>query len=166
MMRIAPPKPWHRIAATAGLGVALAMSGCGTPRYPVSGTISYDDGSAYTGGGIVVLEGVVDGKAVMTRASIRPDGTFITNPGRSGGAFAGRYRIRLIPPPPRLPPPPEDVAAPEDARPVVVDEANTPLAFDKKFLKFETSGLEWTVGRGSDGQPFAIKLGTRPSSGR
>ena len=54
--------------------------GCGERRYPVSGTITYGDGTPYTGGGAVALEKGSGKDQVMVRAVINDDGTFSTCP--------------------------------------------------------------------------------------
>ena len=143
------------------LCAVIGVAGCGKARYPVTGKIVYDDGAAYTAGGIVSLEGLIKGKTVMTRAAIRSDGTFTTDPGSSSGAVAGRYRIRLTPARPEDPPLPDD----PDVQPAPPKERSSrgrpELPFDKKFLSCETSGLEWTVGRGGNAGELVISLGQR-----
>lgn len=132
---------------TARLIILLAAAiagGCGQGRYDVSGRVAYEDGQSFAGGGLVVLEGTVDGKAVMARGRIDPDGRFVVSAGKPGqGVLAGAYRIRLIPP-----------------RSVDVDSTTVKLPYDEKFLACETSGLTFDVGRGRD--DLVITLGPRP----
>lgn len=137
---------------TCGVGAAWVVAlfalvcagGCGEARYGVSGRIAYDGHDPYVGGGIVVLEGTVDGKAVMAKGRIEPDGRFAMSAGQPGqGVLAGSYRVRLIPP-----------------RNVDVDAPTTKLPFAEKFLACETSGVVFEVGRG--GGDLVITLGPRP----
>lgn len=127
--------------------VALALSGClivgcGRPKYPVSGVVVYDDGSPFAGGGVVAMETELDGKRVMSRGGIGPDGRFILASERPGdGAFAGSYRVRVLPH-------------------VVVDGPVTAGIADR-FQSFETSGLTFEVG--PEQHEFTIKLGPKPA---
>jgi hypothetical protein len=52
--------------------VALAaITGCGRPKYPVSGTVVYDDGSPFTSGGVVSFIGAgVLGLAAVVLANL------------------------------------------------------------------------------------------------
>lgn len=111
------------------LGATLA-GGCGPSRHEVSGRVAYDDGKPFVGGGIVVLEGTVDGKAVMARGAIGPDGRFTMSFGKPGqGVMAGKYRVRLVP------------SAGAD-----VDGPTAKLPYDAKFLDCDTSGITLDVG--------------------
>jgi hypothetical protein len=124
-------------------GVLMA-TGCGERRYDVQGRVAYDDGTPFTGGGLVVLEGLVDGKNVMARGAIRPDGTFTLQADRPGQRVrAGAYRARLVPPPG-----------------ADVDGPAAKLPYADRFLDGETSGLAIDVGPAS-GQ-LMIALGPRP----
>ncbi|MFM8494873.1 MAG: hypothetical protein ACKOEM_05025 [Planctomycetia bacterium] len=130
-----------RVAVLLAAGIAC---GCGQSRYDVAGRVAYEDGQPYAGGGLVVLEGTVDGKAVMARGKLEPDGRFAVSAGKAGqGVLAGSYRVRLIPP-----------------RTVDVDSPTTKLPYDEKFLACETSGVTFEVGRGGD--DLVITLGPRP----
>lgn len=143
------------------LCAVIGVAGCGKARYPVTGKIVYDDGTAYTAGGVVSLEGLIDGKPVMTRAAIRSDGTFTTDPGSLSQAAAGRYRIRLTPPRAEDPPLPGDPDVPPEPPKDRRSLGRPELPFDKKFLSCETSGLEWTVGQGGKAGELVISLGQR-----
>lgn len=123
----------------------LTISGCGRTTHTVNGKVVYGDGTAFSRGGFVVIEGTVNGKPVMARGGIAKDGTFALSSRYQGdGVAAGAYRVRLVPPPS-----------------AAVDEmAKEKLPFDTKFLEFETSGLTCSVDRGSI--DLVIDLGDRP----
>lgn len=126
----------------------LAALGCEPPRYEVTGRISYADGSPFTAPGFVVAEGEADGRPVMARSTISPDGTFLLA-GRNEheGMLAGRYRLRLIPP--------------RGVGDASIDDPGAPqLPFDRRFLDFDTSGLTFEVG--PDSSELKIDLGTKP----
>lgn len=129
---------------------SIMMSGCGDRRFPVEGKVCYEDGTPYSGGGVVVMETTVGKKIIMKRAPISPDGTFRTAAGTPSGAVAGTYRVRILP------------AAVDEER----DDGKPapPLPYDKKFSSFETSGLEWVVGPAMSSRDLMIDLGSRPAS--
>jgi hypothetical protein len=75
----------------------LALAGCGSGRYRVSGKVSYEDGSPLTEGN-VVGEATIDGKLVGVQGSVAKDGTFEWGTNRPGdGAFPGTYRVIVLP---------------------------------------------------------------------
>jgi hypothetical protein len=126
----------------------LATAGCGDRRFPVEGKVVYEDGTPYSGGGVVVMETTVAGKMIMKRAPIGPDGTFRPAAGTSSGVLAGTYRVRLLP------------AADGDE----FDEDHPPpLPYDKKFASFDTSGVEWVIGAGQGAERLEINVGPLPS---
>lgn len=134
--------PKNVCTAIALLALAFAC-GCGQRRHDVSGLVAYADGQPFSGGGILVFEGTVAGKALMARGKIEPDGRFTLSAGRPGqGVIAGSYGVRLIPP-----------------RATDVDSPAASLPYDKKFLDCKTSGLAVDVGQSTDG--LVISLGER-----
>lgn len=138
------PTVWCRSVLCSLSIMACVACGCGQARYPVHGTVSYGDGTPFSGGGFVVMEGEVDGKPVMARGAIQPDGTFTLNSRYAGsGVLAGEYRMRLVPPDGAV-----DQAAPSKP------------PFDAKFLTFETSGVTCRVDDAA--ADVAITLGPRP----
>lgn len=121
--------------------VVCCAVGCGRTKYPVSGAVVYDDGSPFTSGGVVAMETDIDGKRVMSRGGIGPDGRFVLASERPGdGAFAGSYRVRVLPH-------------------VVIDGPPT-SGIAERFQSFETSGLTFEVG--ADQHEFTITLGPKP----
>lgn len=122
--------------------VASAAPGCGRPKYPVSGVVVYDDGSPFSGGGVVAMETEIEGKRVMSRGGIGPDGRFVLASERPGdGAFAGSYRVRVLPH-------------------VTVDGPAT-VGIAGRFQSFDTSGLTFDVGPKQS--EFTIGLGPKPT---
>jgi hypothetical protein len=126
--------------------LALALTGCGSGLYPVRGTVTSEDGQPITKG-IVVFEGEEAGKAVTARGEIRPDGRYELSTYTPGdGVPPGHYRVLLNP---------LDLSDVSDEQKV--------LPFDIKYLKFETSGLEYEVKAGSNEFPIRV---TRPQKAR
>ncbi|MGI9176280.1 MAG: hypothetical protein ACR2IT_00295 [Pirellulales bacterium] len=122
--------------------VAVLVTGCGQPKYPVRGVVVYDDGSVFSGGGVVAMETDIDGKRVMSRGGIGSDGRFVLASERPGdGAYAGTYRVRVLPH-------------------VVIDGPAT-VGIADRFQSFDTSGLTFEVG--PQQQAFTIKLGPKPT---
>lgn len=122
--------------------VAGTVVGCGRPKYPVSGMVVYDDGSPFSSGGVVAMETEIDGKLVMSRGAIGPDGRFVLASEKPGdGAFAGSYRVRVLP--------------------HVVIDGPANAGIDDRFQSFETSGLTFDVG--PERKDFTIKLGPKPA---
>lgn len=81
----------------------------------------------------MIAEAVIDGKPVMARGDIRPDGTFALRARTPGeGVAVGTSRVRLVPPPT-----------------ADVDSPAATLPFDKKYTDFDTSGLTVEMRRGA-----------------
>jgi len=118
---------------------ALFTVGCGKGMAPVRGVVTLDDGTPLTRG-LVVFEGQADGKPVMARGEIKPDGTYQLSTVKPGdGAWPGKYRV---------------VINPMDFSDLPDEQKNIP--FDYKYMRYETSGLEFEVKPG--GNDFPIKL--------
>lgn len=107
----------------------LVASGCGSGRYPVTGRVTYEDGSPVDGG-TVIGEATVGGKQVGVQGRIEKDGTFTLGADKPGdGALPGEYRIIITP----------------------VALGDSELAAGKrpgvsgKYGKYETSGLTFEV---------------------
>src|SRR5207249_2275528 len=83
--------------AGAALLFALGTAGCGSRMVQVTGTVTLDDGTPLTKG-LVVFEGIVDGKPVMARGEVKADGTYQLSTGKPGdGALPGKYRVLINP---------------------------------------------------------------------
>jgi hypothetical protein len=128
------------------LAIALSAAGCGRRLAHVHGTVTLADGTPLSRG-LVTFEGVVDGEPVMARGSVKPDGTYELSTYKPGdGIPPGKYRVLINP---------MDISE-------VPDERKN-LPFDIKYLKYDTSGLEFEVKAGSN--EFPIKLDA-PNRGR
>ena len=122
----------------AGLTV-LTLAGCGGGKCPVRGTVMLDDGGPLTKG-IVVFERSEGGSAITARGEIQPDGHYELSTDKLGdGVPPGKYRVLINS---------------MDLSDVPDEKKNLPFAI--KYLKFETSGLEYEVKSGQN--EYAIKL--------
>jgi hypothetical protein len=74
-----------------------AATGCGSGRYPVTGRVTYEDGSPVPAG-IVIAEATVEGETVGVQANIESDGSFSWGADSPGdGALPGNYRVMVMP---------------------------------------------------------------------
>jgi hypothetical protein len=131
----------HRTPKFAALGLWLlcAATGCGSRLSAVHGTVTLEDGKPLTRG-MVILEGGEAGAAVMARGEIKPDGSYQLSTYKPGdGVPPGKYRVHINP---------------MDLSEVPDERKNLP--FDAKYLKVETSGLEYDVKAGSNDIPITL----------
>ena len=116
------------VAATA----LLALAGCGSGRYRVSGVVTYEDGSPLTEG-TVAGEATIDGKLVAVQGSVQKDGKFDWGTERPGdGAYPGTYRVIVLP------------RALGDAE---ISEGKL-AAVEKRFTSYATSNITFDVKSG------------------
>ena len=136
-------RSFARLTAAA---VAFALlTGCGSGRQPVSGKVTYEDGTPVEAG-TVIGEATVDGKLVGVQGNIDADGRYTLGGDRAGdGAFPGNYRILVMP------------VALGDSE---LAEGKTP-SVDGKFGKYETSGIVYEVKLGKNELNITV---TRPKS--
>lgn len=114
--------PLGRSLIVAGL---LALAGCGTRTYPVTGTVQFGDGqpAKELAGGMVTFD-AVDGK-VSAHGSIQADGTFRLGTNEpDDGAYPGSYRVAVTPP-----------------EPADIDAPRGPRVIDARFERLETSEI-------------------------
>jgi hypothetical protein len=137
MWRFVRPGRGVLVAALAFL--ALPLAGCGPRFYPVRGTVTLEDGTPLDQG-LVVFERVEGGPPVTARGNVGPDGRFELSTEKPGdGVPPGRYRVLVNP------------LDPSD-----LPDEQKKLPFDNRYMRFETSGLEYEVpGAGAE---YAIKL--------
>jgi hypothetical protein len=134
-----PMRSRRSVRPAAVVALACCLPGCASGLYPVKGTVTLDDGSPLTRG-LVVFERVDGGAAITARGNVAPDGSYELSTGKPGdGVPPGRYKVLVNP------------LDPSD----VPDEKKN-LPFDVKYMKFETSGLEFEVKAGPN--EFPIKL--------
>ncbi|MBM3997193.1 MAG: hypothetical protein FJ303_24035 [Planctomycetes bacterium] len=118
------------------IGAVLIVTaiGCGPARYPVEGKVVYENGEGMPGGGTIIFE-PVDTAAKSARGNINDDGTFKMGTfAEADGVIEGKYRVAIMPTPPRNPNKP-----PKGYPPI-----------QKKYTHHEKSGLEITVTRGTN----------------
>lgn len=120
-------------------GVAF-LGGCNSGRYPVTGRVTYDDGSPVTGG-TVIAETNIDGKVVALQGNIESDGSFRMGGAAPGdGAQPGSYRVLITSP--TL----SDAEKAQGKRP----------ALGGKYASFDSSGITLEVKPGKN--DLAIKV--------
>src|SRR5262245_48095191 len=126
--------------------LVTVAAGCGGGKYPVRGVVTLDDGAPLSRG-LVVFERVDGGPPVSARGDVGADGRYELSTDKPGdGVPPGRYKVLVNP---------LDLSD--------VPDEQKKLPFDRKYLKFETSGLECEVKAG--GTEYPIKL-TRPADAR
>ena len=142
-MRASRPGGRARFAAAALL--AFAVAGCGGRMYPVRGTVTLEDGTPVTKG-MVIFEGGPGPDLVMARGEIQPDGGYQLSTAKPGdGVPVGRYRVHINP---------------MDLSEVPDEKKNLPFHF--KYLKAETSGLEYEVKTGANEFEIKLERGRKP----
>src|SRR5579871_4757472 len=140
MSRFGRSRKGRAVPYAAVAVLALVLSGCGGGKYPVHGTVTLDDGTPLTKG-LVVFERVDGGPPITARGNVGPDGRFTISTEKPGdGVPAGRYKVLVNP---------LDLSD-------VPDELKT-LPFDIKYVKFDTSGLEFTVQSGPNDFPIRLE---------
>jgi hypothetical protein len=124
--------------------VLVALVGCGSGRFPVTGIVKYADGTPCPGGTVIAEGNTADGKLVSLQGNIEPDGKFTLgslNPGEGG--LPGSYKVMVMP------------IALSDFE---LGQGKKPDV-SGKFGKFETSGLTFEV---KDGPTNVELVVTKP----
>ncbi|MBV9123243.1 MAG: hypothetical protein JO112_07800 [Planctomycetes bacterium] len=134
------------------LGFLIGLTGCGHKLYPVSGKVTLDDGTPVTKG-MVVFEGTPEagGVPVTARGEIQPDGSYqLSTSQPNDGVPPGKYRALINS---------------MDLSDTFDEDKNLPYHF--KYLKFETSGLEYEVKAQKNDIPIQLaKAPPRPRKKR
>src|SRR5688572_10843127 len=117
------------LTTLAALALLAGVAGCGSDRYPVTGRVTYEDGSPVTEGTVIGHSG--EGQSAVTvQGSVQSDGTFEWGTEKPGdGARPGKYRVAVTP---------RGLGDAEMA-------AGMLPAVDSKFGDPETSGIEFEV---------------------
>lgn len=103
--------------------------GCGAARYPVSGRVTYEDGTPVEQGN-VVGEATVNGKLVAVQGSISKDGSYSWGANYPGeGALPGDYKV---------------IVQPRELGEQEISAGKLPDV-DSKYGKYESSGLKFEV---------------------
>ena len=127
-----------------GLVVLFLLVGCGSDgvrTYPVTGTVTFPDGTPLAGG-LVQFRSVTGEHRVGARGPIQQDGSYQLGTFESGdGAVEGDHEVLVTPPPF------------EGDR----DEVRfVPEIIHRKHTSFSTSGLRYTVSPDGDDNQFDI----------
>ena len=119
--------------------VAFAIAGCGPRMYPVHGKVTLPGGQP-AANTQVLFETQSDGKVISARGDVQADGSFVMSTNKPGdGVPAGKYRVQVNPPP------------------MLNAEAAPVSLFNRKYEKFDSSGLEFEVGPGKSNE-FLIEV--------
>jgi hypothetical protein len=118
------------------LGILLvALSGCGSNKYPVTGKVTFKDGTPLPGG-LIVFSPVDRTNHTGARAYIESDGTFTLSTDSEGdGSLLGKFKVMIRPP---------SQGKGED------DPMSKVLMIDKKYLNLDKSGIELEVKPGNN----------------
>lgn len=123
----------------------LSTVGCSSGYYPVTGKVTYPDGSPMVEGTVIAETTTADGKLVSVQGIIEKDGSFVMGTKSAGdGVLPGKYRAMVMPP------------GLGDAE---LAEGKLP-AVDSKFGSFDSSGLSFEANQGPTKVEFKV---TRPS---
>jgi hypothetical protein len=136
-----------RVRVGVSLLLLLGVAGCGAGLYPVRGKVTFEDGTPVISG-LVVFERTEGDKTIMARGALSPDGSFSLSSSRPGdGVSAGKYRVLVTVP---------EAWDEEEAK-------RRGPAFDKRYMDFKTSGLEFEVQPGANEYPIQVtRAGQRP----
>ena len=129
-------RPWKAKVPMFSVALGVLLLGCGADNpqtYPVKGTGVFTDGSHLPHGGLVLTELVQEGTfPVNARGIIGDDGSFqLTTYDDGDGAVPGEHRFLVRA---------QRIAMEEVTKPIVPSPV-----IDKRFERFETSGLRYTV---------------------
>lgn len=132
----------HHFSLIAVIALGLLATGCDSSpaTVPVKGKVVLPDGSPAPGGMIEFRTTNAEGEIVNAQGKIESDGTFqLSTYGQHDGALPGKHQAILVSP---------SVEEGPAAKPVVF--------FPKKYLSYDTSGLEFDIQPG--GSDLEIKV--------
>lgn len=121
----------------------IALPGCGSGKYvPVKGNLLFEDGSPATGleGRQVIFEQITPGEVatVQSTGSIDAQGKFTMGTEQLGdGVPPGKQRVMI-------------------SEPYTDGDIMPPAVIDKKYTRFETSGLEYEAKAGGPLAEFKL----------
>jgi hypothetical protein len=125
--------------------ILCGATGCGSRKYPVRGTVKFEDGTPVAEG-MVIFENK-EGTPLTARGQIGPDGRFeLATHARGDGVPPGLYRALVAP----------------KVDPNAVDNPPASPPFDLSIAEFATSGLEFEVKPGRN--EFAIQVRLAPTA--
>jgi hypothetical protein len=125
---------WLAASLVSGSLIAAA-AGCNSPRLvPVGGVVVDADGEPVAGG---VIEIASEDGGSAARGRIGRDGRFTLATGGRPGVLPGRYSVVILPP-----------ADPSEARLRSHAHREPARGIDRRFARYETSGLTLEVAEG------------------
>lgn len=115
---------------------SMTSSGCGNPKYPVTGRVLFKDGKPLPPGGMIYFSPVDPSNHTGARAYLEEDGTFTLSTDAEGdGSLLGKFKVSIKPPP--------QGRGEDDPR------ANVNI-IDPKYYSFDKSGIEVEVKPGKN----------------
>jgi hypothetical protein len=139
-------RPGRQVFTAVALAVlAFGPAGCGGGLYPVTGTVTLNDGTPVTKG-LVIFERVAGGEPLSARGQIRADGTYELSTHKPGdGVPPGRYKVVLNS---------MDLSD--------VPDEQKDLPYDTRYLSLKSSDLEFEVKAGSNEIPIRLAKSKKP----
>ena len=136
--------------------LCMLIGGCGgggpVPTYQVKGTVTFPNGTPLPGG-LVEFKAVSSEHNISARGHIQPDGTFeMETFTLADGAIEGDHLVAVMPPEPQ---------GMRDRDAMGLTPPVIPEIIDRKFSRFETSGIKFTVTRDPAKNQLHIQV-TRP----
>jgi hypothetical protein len=139
---------WYSSLAVIGV-VVVALSGCGNPKYPVTGKVLFKDGTPLPPGGMIFFSPADPANHTAARAYLEEDGSFTLSTDSEGdGSLVGKFRVSIKPPP--------------QGRGEDDPKSNTHI-IDPKYYSGDKSGIELEVKPGKN--EFSITV-ERPAKGK
>ena len=103
--------------------------------YAVKGRVVYPDGSPVTAGVVMFLSTSLKGKEFNARGEIQSDGSYVLSTFEVGDGVVGGKHQALV----------RELAVLVSE--MAEDETPSPPAIDRKFARFDTSGLAFDISR-------------------
>jgi hypothetical protein len=127
----------------------VILSGCGNPKYPVTGKVLFKDGTPLPPGGMIFFSPVDSSNHTAARAYLEEDGSFTLSTDSEGdGSLLGKFKVSIKPPP--------------QGRGEDDPKTNTHI-IDPKYYSGDKSGIELEVKPGKN--EFSITV-ERPAKGK
>jgi hypothetical protein len=131
-----------RVLAAFALAVVAQGCGGGPALWPVSGVVTYTDGTPLTNG---VIEFAPTDGGPGARASLGKDGRFTLRTGDREGAVAAKHQLAVV------------LLLPADSAPLATKHKHRYRLPHARYRRFDTSGLERVVEAGKPNE-FRIEI--------